>query len=127
MSRKSLLIVSATAGFTALVALSWGCDNNSNQVELGADFHCVARPDDPTGYLEPICQYIATLFESYWVDPNTFTIEKIIPGNVQRVFGLPQYSTREYDFVLLSCCHTGDWAVVHVDSKTVVYFSPGDF
>jgi len=25
-------------------------------IEISSDFECIQRPDDPTGYLQPICQ-----------------------------------------------------------------------
>jgi hypothetical protein len=92
-----------------IVAASCGGDGDDG----GPPFRCVARPDDTSGYLQPICQYIVDELGEYEIDPNTLEIESITPND-------------ETDQVRLSCCFTGDIATMDRATKTVLGFSLGD-
>lgn len=86
---------------------------------------CEPRPDDETGYLEPICAYIVDTFDSYPEDPNDLEIEQVVSGS-EDPRGDGQYATTQYDHVFLSCCFTGDIAVMDTSTNQVVYFELGD-
>lgn len=109
-----------------LAAASWLACGDEEGVKLGPNFVCHERPDDPTGYLQPICLFIADHFEWYRVDPNTLRITKVTNGNEYIGSRGEQFHTVDYDFVELSCCYMGDVAVIEVATKTVVefYLSP---
>ena len=109
-----------------LVAIAMGGCDASGDVELGAGFECRGRLDDETGYLKPICEHIAARFDSYPDDPNTLEIVEVVSGDEQDRFHAPELSTEEYVFVGLSCCFTGDWAVVAVGTREVVDFYLGN-
>lgn len=120
--RRSAARFLATLVLGALCA--GACDGKG--VTFDDDYECVERPDDPTGYLQPICEYIAANMDSYPMDPNQLEIEGITPGDEQTRFNVPEYSSAQFDFVALSCCYTGDWAVIDVTTKQVVAFFLGD-
>ncbi len=90
-----------------------------------SDFKCAPRPADATGFLQPICQYLVDNFKSYNVNPNGLQIKRILKGSDQTRFGESEYANDNYRFVEVSCCYTGDWAVVDVRTNKVVDFSLG--
>jgi hypothetical protein len=102
-----------------LCALYSSCDSKKS-VEL-RDIECEPRPDDSTGYLEPICNYLVDTFGTYDVDPNTLDIERVESG---ADYGSAQdpYNTAQYDYVFLDCCYTGDGAVIDTNTLEVVEF-----
>ena len=109
-----------------LVALLFIACTGEGTLRFDNGYECVERPDDPTGYLQPICQYITSNFETYPEDPNLLEIESVTPGDQETRFNEPQFQTADYDFVALSCCYTGDWAVIDVTTTEVVQFYLGD-
>ncbi len=108
----------------------WSCTNHDLcDFKIGPDFNCAERPDDPTGYLQPICQHIAENFSCYAMDPNKLEIAEITSG-INETYCCEyciEYCSVDYDFVWLSCCLTGDGAVIHVATKTVVEFWLGNY
>jgi len=98
-------------------------------IEISSDFECIQRPDDPTGYLQPICQFMVEKLSCYELDPNKIEIVEIVPGSEEQRGGpggpISQYTTDDFDFVLLNCCYSGDRAIMHVASKTCVQFILG--
>ena len=95
--------------------------DQDHTVELGPTFECVDRPEDMTGYLQPICRYLADTYGHYDVDPNTLTIRYVMPGD-QFSSAQPPTNTAEYDYVFLSCCYTGDVSIVRRATHEVVDF-----
>jgi hypothetical protein len=91
-----------------------GGEDGPRPIDLGPPFQCVDRPDDTSGYLQPICQHIVDSLGEYEIDPNTLQIESITPVDATT------------DQVQLSCCFSGDVAVMDRATKTVQSFSPGD-
>ncbi len=78
---------------------------------------CDARPDDPTGYLQPICQHIlANNIDVSPADPNDYRI-KHMEDRVE--------DGREIVWVFLDCCYLGDIAVIDKESGAVLSFRPG--
>jgi hypothetical protein len=88
-------------------------DSDHKPVDLAPPFACADRPDDTTGYLQPICQYIVDELGEYVIDPNMLEIETIT-------------AMGEHDEVRLSCCYTGDIATMDRATRTVISFSLGD-
>ena len=88
-----------------------------------APVECQDRADDATGYLQPICEYIQANLPSYESDPSKLTILALTPGD--EVPGTGPYNTSDYDWVRLSCCYTGDTAVIRKADRTVVAFNLG--
>ena len=101
-----------------------GCGNEDG-VQLDDAFACEDRPDDKTGYLKPICEYLAINYQSYSIDPNGLQIKRIESGSGASS-PVEGYNTDAYDYVYLSCCHTGDLAIMSVETKTVLRFILGD-
>ena len=85
----------------------------------------MSRGDDATGYLELICDHLVENFERYPEDPNKLRIINTVPGDEQGLFATSSYGTSDYLFVALSCCFTGDWAVIHAPTSNVVAFYAG--
>jgi hypothetical protein len=78
---------------------------------------CDPRPDDPTGYLQPICQHIlANNIDVSPANPNGYRIKRV----EARVEG-----GREVFWVFLDCCYLGDIAVIDKESGAVLSFRPG--
>jgi hypothetical protein len=102
-----------------LLALTASCSGDDadhhdhKPVDLSPPFTCADRPDDTSGYLQPICQYIVSQLGEYEIDPNTLEIETITPMG-------------DHDEVRLSCCYTGDIATMDRTTRTVLGFSLGD-
>ena len=107
-----------------LFALMVGCGSGSERVTLDSGFECVERPDDETGFLQPICEYLVTEFDEYDADPNTLEVVQIIAGEDWTRTG-SRFADADHVFVGLSCCFTGDWAVVEESSGRVVEFILG--
>lgn len=79
--------------------------------------HCDPRPDDATGYLVPICQYIlANAIDVSPADPNHYAIKRL----EERV-----EAGRVVVWVFLDCCYLGDIAIVDKESGAVRSFRPG--
>jgi hypothetical protein len=108
-----------------LVLFCASCNTPEGAVYLSDGFECVPRPDDSTGYLQPICLFLQERYRLYDVNPNTLTIESIVPGNEWELTESP-FANEAYDFVELSCCYTGDWAVIDRDRVVVSDFIFGD-
>ncbi len=118
LSRRTLLISRAhsfaVVVFISVLASCRGGDNGDGRsIELGPQFQCLDRPDDMSGYLQPICWYIVSTLRQYEIDPNTLEIESITADG-------------DVDQVRMSCCFTGDIAVMDRATRTVVSFSLGD-
>jgi hypothetical protein len=78
---------------------------------------CEPRPDDPTGYLLPICEYIlANAIDVSPADPNRYAIKRL----EERV-----EDGRPVVWVFLDCCYLGDIAIIDKQSGTVQSFRPG--
>ena len=101
-----------------------GCGNEDG-VQLDDAFVCEDRPDDNNGYLEPICEYLVDNYPSYRIDPNELQIRRIESGS-EEPYPVQGYNTDAYDYVYLSCCYTGDLAIMSVETKTVLRFIVGD-
>jgi hypothetical protein len=118
--RKLFLLVT-------LLAISCGdgpSGGSHDEVPLGAGFKCMDRPDDPTGYLKPICEHLVASFASYPVDPNKLAIRASGKGSERLPQGSP-YATDAFTVVDLNCCYTGDSAIIEVASKRVIEFRLG--
>ncbi|MFC1610121.1 hypothetical protein ACFL6C_04255 [Myxococcota bacterium] len=128
---KALAII---VGLYAPVAAQPSCGSGKDDgFHFDSDFECVDRPEDSTGYLKLICEFLAANLDRYEIDPNTLEIEQVIPGDEYdasvgpgRSDWLDKYANSAYHLVGLNCCYTGDWAVIEVDTETVVDFSVGD-
>lgn len=107
-----------------LCGLSCSSDTDGS-VKLESNFGCMERTDDPTGYLQPICLYLVANYDVYNVDPNTLSIEAVVSGEEWQG-SASAFATSDYDFVELSCCYTGDLAVVEKAHREVVDFILGD-
>jgi hypothetical protein len=107
-----------------ILAINVCCDRDGlYDFKIGPDFVCIERPDDPTGYLQLICNFIKDNFKFYGMDPNKLKILAIISGaNYERCLS---YCSENYDFVELNCCPSGDWAVIDKINLKVVGFIPG--
>lgn len=114
-----------TLALASLVALGSCSDDADSRIELGPTFDCHGRPEDVTGYLQPICRYVADVLGRYEIDPNTLAIELVTPGD-QVPGAMPPTNTAEFDHVRLSCCFTGDHAVMRRATHEVVAFMLGD-
>ncbi len=102
-----------------MLLVGCGTDDDAG-VRLGPSFVCLERPDDQTGMLRPICEYMVSQLDHYPVDPNSLSIVDTLGGvEAQTRFTLPEYASSDYVFVGLSCCYTGDWAVVHTPDLKV--------
>ncbi len=110
--------------FVASALLLSGCGSEDG-VQLDDAFVCEDRPDDNTGYLKPICEYLVINYQSYSIDPNELQITRIEPGS-KASYPVQGYNTDAYDYVYLSCCYTGDLAIMSVETKTVLRFIVGD-
>jgi len=108
----------------ALAFVFGGCGGD-DQGAVPMVTSCMPRPDDSTGYLESICEYIIDQVGTYEIDPNTIEVREIVPGD-QNELAVPPYDTVEYDWVYLDCCYTGDVAVIERASGVVVDFHLGD-
>ncbi|MGE0546049.1 MAG: hypothetical protein AB7O24_07480 [Kofleriaceae bacterium] len=117
-----LHLVAVAMAVVGLVACG---ENASDGVTLGAEFQCNQRNEDTTGFLQPICQHIAATFETYPIDPNTLVIEQNLSGAEQTLFDRPELETDDYRFIGLSCCYTGDWAIIEIDTLRVAEFVLG--
>lgn len=86
---------------------------------------CRDRPDDTTGYLKPICEHLRSEYGTYRIDPNELEIASIKPGD-ESLDAFAPYDNADYDWVRLSCCYTGDVAVIHRATVEVVTMRFGD-
>lgn len=93
-------------------------NGTSGQGGGGDMIECRPRPDDPTGYLVKICEFLAASDNIYVdVDPNLYNIESI---------ATQEWNGRDVIWVYLDCCYMGDIAFIDPETEEVLDFSPGD-